>query len=1332
MPDSISDSISTTGRVTVGSSVTGEIETANDRDAYAVELVAGRTYRIDLEGAATGKGTLADPFLRWLRDSSGNGLHDTRDDNGGEGLNARQVFTPQVSGTYYISARGKGASTGTYTLSAIEVGDPPAFGQQGYAFDLAENTDGSTNRVSLGTVSATDPESATVMYSIAGGNESGLFEIDLASGELFYKGSGEDFESGTTSYDLTVRASDGQLTTDITVTVNVTDVSEAPTFGQQGYTFELAENTDGSTDRVSLGTVSATDPESATLSYSLVGGNESGSFEIDEATGELFYKGSGEDYESDATSYDLTVRASDGSLHADATVTVNVTDVVEAPAETPQQQVVQQSVSEPDGEDFPVNTSTAGRVAVGGSVTGNIGSNGDRDWFAVELVAGRKYQIDLRGSRTGDGTLFDPYFRGIYDADGNFFTDTDDDDGGVGLNSRVTFTLTAGGTYYIAAGAYSGKGTYEMAVTDTTTGTTVEDVFAASTETMGTVEVGGTATGNIETSGDHDWFAVELVEGKTYTIDLRGSSTDDGTLHNPYLRGIYDAEGNLISGTSDNDGGEGYNSWLIFTAAASGTYYIAAAGSYSRTGTYTGSYEVEVTEEEDIEVGVSATGEIETAGDRDVFAVELEAGKTYRFDLEGAWTSKGTLNDPQLWGLYDATGAQIDGTSDRDGGVYLNAQLYFTATTSGTYYVAARANGYLIGGYTLSVVETAEDVAADTGTTATVAVGGTATGEIESRDDRDWFAVTLEAGKTYRFDLEGDASGNSGKGTLSDPYLRGLHDATGALIDGTTDNDGGDAKDSRLNFTVATGGVYYVAVGANHMTYYEDTGSYALSVTDITEDVAADTGTTAMVAVGGAVTEDIETIGDRDWFAVTLEAGKTYRFDLEGFYTDKGTLTNPYLRGVYDATGTRIYGMTNGGGIGYNSHRYFTAAANGTYYVAAGAKHGPWVGSYTLAVTELAADVAADTGTTATVAVGGTVTGDIETLGDRDWFAVALEAGKTYRIDLEGTPTDKGTLRQPYLRGVYDATGDLIDGTTDDNGGWINNSRVYFTAPASGTYYVAASSAFDSAYAPGFGYKGSAGTYTLSVTELAADVTADTGTTATVAVGGTATGEIDFSGDRDWFAVTLEAGKTYQVDLEGLWPGGSAPSKGTLAHPHLRGIHDATGVLIDGTTDEHSGRGNGSQVYFTAATSGTYYVAASEHYGNRTGTYALTVTELADDFFANTSTTGTVAVGGTATGEIDFSGDRDWFAVTLEAGKTYRFDLEGESTDKGTLQDPYLRGIHDGTGALIDGTMDDDSHRQNSRVEFTAAASGTYYAAAGAFGDLTGIYTLAVEEVDGI
>ena len=95
-----------------------------------------------------------------------------------------------------------------------QMAEAPAFGQAGYAFDLAEDTDGSTNRIALGTVSATDPDGGSVTYSIGGGNAAGLFEIDAASGELFYTGGGEDYETGSTSFELTVRASDGDQTTD--------------------------------------------------------------------------------------------------------------------------------------------------------------------------------------------------------------------------------------------------------------------------------------------------------------------------------------------------------------------------------------------------------------------------------------------------------------------------------------------------------------------------------------------------------------------------------------------------------------------------------------------------------------------------------------------------------------------------------------------------------------------------------------------------------------------------------------------------------------------------------------------------------------------------------------------------------------------------------------------------------------------------------------------------------------------------------------------------------------------------------------------------------------
>ena len=850
-------------------------------------------------------------------------------------------------------------------------------------------------------------------------------------------------------------------------------------------------------------------------------------------------------------------------------------------------------------DDYASTTQTTGAVAVGSSTTGEIETSGDRDWFAVTLEAGKTYRIDLEGSKTGSGTLRNPYLRGVHDADGVLLDGTTNDHGGAGRNSRVTFTAPEAGTYYVAAGANgSQKGTYTLSVTDVTDG--VPDDFAAGTETSGTVAVGSSTTGDIETSGDRDWFAVTLEAGKTYRIDLEGSETTAGTLRNPYLRGVYDADGVRLAGTTNDDGGVVYNSRVFFTAPEAGTYYVAAGAHEDREGTYT----LSVTEVTDdfaagtgttgaVAVGGSTTGEIDYARDRDWFAVTLEAGKAYRIDLEGSETTAGTLSDPHLHGVYDAEGVRLAGTTNDDGGAGYNSRVLFTAQADGTYYVAAGDHGDRKGTYTLSVEELTDDFAAGTGTSGTVAVGDSTTGEIDFAGDRDWFAVTLEAGKTYRIDLEGSVTG---AGTLRNPYLRGVHDADGVLLDDTTNDHGGAGRNSRVTFTAQEAGTYYVAAGANGSRK----GTYTLSVTDVTDgvpdDFAAGTETSGTVAVGSSTTGDIETSGDRDWFAVTLDAGKTYRIDLEGSETGSGTLRNPYLRGVYDADGVRLAGTTNdNGGAGTNSRVTFTAQEAGTYYVAAGA-YSDREGTYTLSVTDVTDgvpdDFAAGTETSGTVAVGGSTTGEIETSGDRDWFAVTLEEGKTYQIDLKGWYTGSGTLVDPFLRGIYDSDGVLLDGTMNDNSGSGKNSREIFTAQADGTYYVAAAARED--------WKG---TYTLSVREVTDDFAAWTGTTGTVAVGSSTTGDIDYARDHDWFAVTLEAGKTYRVDLEG-----SATDAGTLFNPYLRGIHNTDGVLLGGTTNDNSGTGNNSRVTFTAQEAGTYYVAAGAY--SWEGTYTLSVEEV--------------------------------------------------------------------------------------------------------------------------
>ena len=66
---------------------------------------------------------------------------------------------------------------------------------------------------------------------------------------------------------------------------------------------------------------------------------------------------------------------------------------------------------------------------------------------------------------------------------------------------------------------------------------------------------------------------------------------------------------------------------------------------------------------------------------------------------------------------------------------------------------------------------------------------------------------------------------------MHDPYLRGIYDADGNLIDNTTDNDGGIAGNSRVNFTASEDAIYYVAAGSQ----FPHIGTYTLSVEEVTD-----------------------------------------------------------------------------------------------------------------------------------------------------------------------------------------------------------------------------------------------------------------------------------------------------------------------------------------------------------------------------------------------------------------------------------------------------------------------------------------------------------------
>lgn len=97
-------------------------------------------------------------------------------------------------------------------------------------------------------------------------------------------------------------------------------------------------------------------------------------------------------------------------------------------------------------------------------------------------------------------------------------------------------------------------------------------------------------------------------------------------------------------------------------------------------------------------VGDTFQGTLTTGLDRDIVRVNLEEGLTYALTLDGI-----SLSDPRL-SVYDADGSPVAFNDNSANG--RDAAIYFTAPTTGSYYVGARSQtGSESGSYQLRVLE---------------------------------------------------------------------------------------------------------------------------------------------------------------------------------------------------------------------------------------------------------------------------------------------------------------------------------------------------------------------------------------------------------------------------------------------------------------------------------------------------------------------------------------------------------------------------------------------------------------------------------------------------
>ena len=219
----------------------------------------------------------------------------------------------------------------------VPLNNTPIIGSNGGGGSTTKNV--LENQTAVTTVSATDPDAGTtITYSISGGADGDKFNINGSTGILSFA-TPPNYENPTdsganNSYVVNVRASDGQLYDEQTITVNVTNVNESPSIASNGGGASASKS--ASENQTGVTTVSAMDPDAGTtITYSITGGVDASKFQINGNTGVLSFKAA-PNYENPSDSganngYVVKVRASDGALHDEQTITVNVQNSNDAP-----------------------------------------------------------------------------------------------------------------------------------------------------------------------------------------------------------------------------------------------------------------------------------------------------------------------------------------------------------------------------------------------------------------------------------------------------------------------------------------------------------------------------------------------------------------------------------------------------------------------------------------------------------------------------------------------------------------------------------------------------------------------------------------------------------------------------------------------------------------------------------------------------------------------------------------------------------------------------------------------------------------------------------------
>ena len=353
-------------------------------------------------------------------------------------------------------------------------------------------------------------------------------------------------------------------------------------------------------------------------------------------------------------------------------------------------------------DDYIGGTGATTTLAIGSTIKGKIELPSDEDWFKVSLAENVTYNFILRDP-TGKS-----YLR-LFESNGQFAGAYDTEIANVGR--MITWTPAKSGDYFISAKGFNGAPDYSLELV-----AAAKDDYLASVDTSGLLASNATINGRFETVSDTDWIRVDLLAGTAYTFNLSKALLASGA--SGLLRDfkLVDADGRVIQESLNNSDPSGTT--LVYQPRLGVSAYLAVNGSQAPLATYSitstassadqtwGSPYTTAT----IKPGDAIVQSVDFNGDKDWFRVDLKAGETYSFVVNGSGREGGTLLVPSLH-LYDANSNYAYYTNT----IYDETGFTFRPAAAGTYYLEVSGQPPYTGSYTVKMGDTSTPLKDTTG-----------------------------------------------------------------------------------------------------------------------------------------------------------------------------------------------------------------------------------------------------------------------------------------------------------------------------------------------------------------------------------------------------------------------------------------------------------------------------------------------------------------------------------------------------------------------------------------------------------------------------------------